>query len=397
MLQFAKTESKKEMSLKKRKKMNNIPIYTNKNLTMRNDLQPNCIQSENRVKHKLIKKTDILNKNNNSIKKIPKQFSGILSKNKNNIYSPSSVSQNNKTKKIVSANNNCSNGIYSKKCESVRNKRKTNSNNIYNFNNMLNFQKEKRSDSLENKLLKTIVNGRVRKLISMSSDIFNLNDTATNLYRRITLSPRPPNSYKIIYKNDNQDNSKNNLNTFSANNKKMKNYIKYHRIDVFNRSQYNPNVTNSFNSSGKKTNRTNIESVKYDIITTKKNNLYDKYNDLSGIRASSSKVEDYEILMPKNYSKTNIQNVKGTLASNGVHIFGFKEEGDLIGGTKGKFKMKIRTNGQNEKDKNKMINKVSKKLSNYDVKLKKNIIDHGRKKTDITGYGWDEVIMNGLY
>lgn len=391
MLQFAKTESKKEMSLKKHKKMNNIPIYTNKNLNMRNDFQPNFIQSENQVKHKLIKKTNILNKNNNSNKKIPKQFSGILSKDKNNIYSPLSVSQNNKTKKIISLNNNCLNTIYSKKCESVRNKRKTNNNNIYNFNNMLNFQKEKRSDSLENKLLKTIVNGRVRKLISMSSDIFNLNDTATNLYRRITLSPRSPNFYKIINKNDNQDNSKNsknNLNAFSANNKNKKNYIKYHRINVFNRSQYNPNVTNFFNSSGKKTNRTNIESVKYDIITTKKNNLYDKYNDLSGIKASSSMVEDYEILMPKNYSKTNIQNLKNTFASNGIHFFGLKEEGDLIGGIKGMFKMKVRTNGQNEKDKNKIINKVSKKLLNYDVKLKKNIIDHGRKKTDITGYRW---------
>ena len=32
-----------------------------------------------------------------------------------------------------------------------------------------------------------------------------------------------------------------------------------------------------------------------------------------------------------------------------------------------------------------------------DVKLKKNIIDLRKKKTDITGYGWEEEIKNGLH
>ena len=101
--------------------------------------------------------------------------------------------------------------------------------------------------------------------------------------------------------------------------------------------------------------------------------------------------------MPKNYNKANVDHLKNVLNSNGLHIFGLKEEGDLIGGQKGKFKIKVRTNGQNEKDKDKSINKIKNKLSNMDVTLKKKIVDLRKKKTDITGYGWEEEIKNGLH
>ena len=80
-----------------------------------------------------------------------------------------------------------------------------------------------------------------------------------------------------------------------------------------------------------------------------------------------------------------------------MHIFNLKEEGDVIGRQKGKFKIKVRINGKDEKDKNKIINNVSNKLLNMDAKLKKNTTDLGKKKTDITGYGWDEGIKNRLY
>ena len=79
-----------------------------------------------------------------------------------------------------------------------------------------------------------------------------------------------------------------------------------------------------------------------------------------------------------------------------MHIFGVKEEGDVIAGLKGKYKVKVRLNGQSERDKNKMINKASNKLMDLDIKLKRNINDCKKRKTDITGYGWDKKMKNIL-
>ena len=248
-------------------------------------------------------------------------------------------------------------------------------------------------------MLKTVENGRIRKLFSMASDIFNLDHSATNLIKRSDLSPKYPNFYKTIYKKDVNDNNK--YNNILSNNilaiARTKNNKKHNRINFFKRTEYNPNETYLLNPKCLKTNRSNLESVKYYIISTRKSNIIDKYNNLSGLKASSSKVDDYEILVPKNYNKANVSHLKNVLNSNGLHIFGLKEEGDLIGGQKGKFKIKVRTNGQNEKDNNKSINKINNKLSDMDVKLKKNIIDLRKKKTDITGYGWEEEIKNGLH
>ena len=65
---------------------------------------------------------------------------------------------------------------------------------------------------------------------------------------------------------------------------------------------------------------------------------------------------------------------------------GIKEEGDIIASQKGKYKIKVRTNGQNEKEKNKMINKSNSKIKIPDVKFKKNIYDWRKKKTDLASY-----------
>ena len=415
MLQSAKTESKKEMSLKRHKKLNTPRIKNNNiNLTSRNIFNPNNNLPNNRIKHKIVKKSQILTHNsspkNNNKNNIPKNNSEISFKNtkksqkKSNLVCPvpnvSPMSCNDKNKKIIVPKNNsvCTSPNNSKKCQSLRNKIFSENNRNKDFGFILNFQKEKRLGTEESNILKTAENDRIRKLISMSSNIFHLKDTATNLYRRAHLSPQNPNSYKILSKKDNK-NYGNNFNTFFDINKiknKQKNGNNYNRINILNRTEYNPNETNSLFSNGKKTNRANIESVKYDIITTKKSNLCDKYKDLSDVPASYPKVEDYDIIVPKNYNKTNLNQIKGVLSSNGVHYFNVKEEGDLIGGQKGKFKMKVRLNGQNDINNNRMINKTSQKLSKCDVKLKKILNEHGKKRTDITGYGWDETIANGL-
>jgi hypothetical protein len=398
MLKLAKTESKKEMSLK-RKKVKNINVK-NKNLNYNSS---NC-----RIQHKIIKKGNISNKINNSLQqnRLPKQNN--ISNLKQNLSITKSPIQQSK-------NNNPINSVNIKKCESVRNRNKNEIkydiiNNSY---NILDIDKEKGTelDNEKNKLLRTIENGRIRKLFSFASDIFNLDNTATNLFQRNYLSPKSSNYYRIIYKKEN-NNIPSDLDNFFSNNKNNKPYNiisnsylangrikqkkKFNRINIFNRTEYNSNETNSFNSKNKKTNRLNIESVKYDIISTRNSNIFDKYNNLSGIKASSPNIEDYEILIPKDYNKSNIYKLKSVLNSNGLHIFGVKEEGDIISGQKGKYKIKVRTNGQNEKDKNKMIYRASDKLMDLNVKFKRNNIDWGKKKTDITGYGWEEEIKNHL-
>lgn len=411
MLQLAKTESKKEMSLKKRKKLNNTQLYKIKSITDR--LYTNYSQTKCLHHHKLINKTEPKNISNNSIKKnkIPTSTSNMSFKSKNNkntkkIPSSTSPIKKNQNKKIFSYLN--SNNL--KKYDSVRNK-----NNAYNiknneknsFNNILNFQSQKRVNTEGNQILTNIKDDKLKKLISMSSDIFNLNETATNLIRRTGFSPKLPDYFKNLYKKENIDNNlqensmshlDNNYYSILTNKvlekgKPKQKYYKYNKINTFNRTLYNPNETNSFKSKG----QSNIESVKYDIISTKKSNLFDKYNNISSIRASTSRIEDYEIIVPKNYNKSNIYKLKNIFTSNGVHVFDIKEDGDLISGQKGKFKIKVRLNEQNEKDNNKMINKASNKLSNMDVKLKRDIINWRKKRTDITGYGWEEEMKNGLY
>lgn len=421
MLQLAKTESKKEMSLKKKKKVKNMNVK-NKNFIDKNNICQNYNSSNNRIQHKIIKKSNMSNKEYNSIQqnRKPKQNSVIFFKSniknsnlKKNL--PIARSPTQKNNKIHSLDNNPINTANIKKCESVRNRNKNTIkyNIINNSYNILDIKKEKESeiDNEKNKLLRTIENGRIRKLFSFASDIFNLDNTATNLFQRSYLSPKSSNYYRIIFKKEN--NIPNDLNDFFSNNKNNKpynvisnNYLingrpkqknKFNRINIFNRTEYNSNETNSFNAKNKKTNRLNIESVKYDIISTRKSNIFDKYNNLSGIKASSSNIEDYEILIPKDYNKSNICNLKGVLNSNGLHIFGVKEEGDIIAGKKGKYKVKVRTNGQNENDKNKMIYRASNRLMDLNAKFKRNTNDWGKKKTDITGYGWDEEIKNHLY
>jgi hypothetical protein len=319
--------------------------------------------------------------------------------NINNNISSIPISPSPKNKKVVYTKKNY---INLKKCNSLRNINNVRNVNKY-INNSLNrgldYKIDKIVETEKEKMLKSIEDGKTRKLFSMASDIFNLDNTSTNLIANSKISPKTPNYLGNTNKKDirnllNNDNYYNILSNNILGIGRPKKATKFNRINFFNRNEYNKSDIKSINS---KVNISNIESVKYDIISTQKSNIYDKYNNLSNIKATPFKVEDYEILIPKNYNKSNAYNLKSELNSNGLHIFGVKEEGDVIGGIKGKYKIKVRVNGQSEKDKNKMINKASNRLMNLDAKFKRNIIDWGKKKTDITGFGWDEEIKNGLY
>ena len=425
MLKLAKTESKKEMSLKKRKKANN-KLYNNRNLTDRNNFYQNYNSSRCRKGHQILCEEEKINKPNNpnnSIsdnkmnKKITHKQNSVFilrNNNYNNNFNLSSNNTNNninnnissipispspKNKKVVYTKKNY---INLKKCNSVRNINNVRNGNKY-INNSLNrgldYKIDKIVETEKEKMLKSIEDGKTRKLFSMASDIFNLDNTSTNLIANSKISPKTPNYLGNTNKKDirnllNNDNYYNILSNNILGIGRPKKATKFNRINFFNRNEYNKSDIKSINS---KVNISNIESVKYDIISTQKSNIYDKYNNLSNIKATPFKVEDYEILIPKNYNKSNAYNLKSELNSNGLHIFGVKEEGDVIGGIKGKYKIKVRVNGQSEKDKNKMINKASNRLMNLDAKFKRNIIDWGKKKTDITGFGWDEEIKNGLY
>ena len=91
MLKLAKTESKKELTLMKHKKLNDINVIDNRNLTDKNELYPLYNASNCRIQHKIIKKTNVINprnENKNQSKTLNKdkaQNSNIISIKNNNI------------------------------------------------------------------------------------------------------------------------------------------------------------------------------------------------------------------------------------------------------------------------------------------------------------------------
>jgi len=441
MLSLAKAESRKEMNLRKHKFLNDESISQNRNSLEGNSLYQNYKDSNVRIQHKLIKKTNIKDKNKILQKDLnTTSDSFVLPKNKYYIklrksqHSPLSSSRNRPLKKIVRAKTSHSNILEENEEEekNLSNNKKLNKKNF----------KKKNIIETENEIsniLKTTKSGKIRKLFSMYSNIFNLNNTATN-YMNNYYSLNKPSYYKSIYKkniNDNSgnkssflfDNNKNNnKNNNSIKNNRILNKIKkkkinkksntsnikpntilgigesipkkknYNKIDILNRTQYNiREIDFPLTSRPIKTNLSNIESVKYDIITSRKSNLFDKYNNLSGIKATTSNIQDYEILVPQNYNNSDVNILKRVFASNGIHVFGVKEEGDIIGGVNGKYKLKIRIDDGDEEHINRMINKSCKKLAKYDVELKRNHTEYKKRKTDITGSGWDKTIKYGLH
>ena len=113
--------------------------------------------------------------------------------------------QRNKNNKMYTLEKNNINFVNIKKFESVKNRNKNTIkyNIINNSYNILNVEKEKGEeiDNEKNKLLRILENGRIRKLFSLfsfASDIFILDNTATNLFQRNYLSPKSSNYYRIV-------------------------------------------------------------------------------------------------------------------------------------------------------------------------------------------------------
>ena len=319
-------------------------------------------------------------------------------------------------------------------------------------------------------ILRTTNDSRTRKIYSMASDIFNLENCSTNLvndssYFNNSINDSVNNNYNSvdnihlgneenhmntnikylnIEDNDENSDSNNKSNCASNLNIEKKNYPqrsnntgfnlnsskgllekgngefsikkarsiylnrlkdirndvenrKYNRISlILNKDFSNTDFIPFLHGMNTKTNASNIESVNYDIISNKKNNLYDKYNKLSNQKASVSEYDNYEIIIPKNYNKLDGQKLKNMLHAEGVHYFGFSEEAN-IGGDKGKFKFKIRKSNLDKNDKNNCVTKLSKKLSSsFNVKLKKADEVNERKTTEITQDYGAEVIANHL-
>jgi len=323
-------------------------------------------------------------------------------------------------------------------------------------------------------VLRTTYNSRTRKIYSMASDIFNLENCSTNLVNDSSFFNKSINDkVNINYNNnsvdnihlgneenhmnknikyfnieDNDNNSDNsdtnsncnydsnlnieknnyhqrsnkfgiNLNSskgllekgngeFSIKKarslylnrlKKIRNDVekkKYNKISlILNKDFSNTDFIPFLHEMNTKTNASNIESVNDDIISNKKNNLYDKYNKLSNKKASVSEYDNYEIIIPKNYNKLDGQKLKNMLHAEGVHFFGFSEQVN-IGSDKGKFKFKIRKSNL-DKDNDNCVKKLSKKLSSsFNVKLKKTDEVNERKKTEITQEYGPEVVANHL-
>ena len=409
MLKLAKTESKKELTLMKHKKLNAINVIENRNLTDKNELYPLYNASNCRIQHKIVKKSNAINMNENKSKIQSKTLNKDKAQNSNIIY----IKNNN----IINSMKNSNSPITSKKKKPLKKiirvkVMKTSDSNSKNandidkisaanndLNNKKKLEKHKRAETESNQILKTTRDARIRKMLSMASDIFNLNKTATNLIcTDENFSPENPKFYKTFYKTKKDDKIDDDIDIiFNKKIKKIDKPIlrkkKINKEDILNRTQYNLNEA----YPGRKAILRNMESVKYDIISTRSNDLYEKYNNLSGIKATTPNCEDYEIVVPKEYYKSNVNSLKNLFNTNGVHSFAFKEEGDIIAGLNGKYKLKIRLNNKSEKDKNKMLKKVGNKLSKYELELKKNVYDYRKRRTDVTGFGWEPKLKYGLH
>ena len=214
MLKLAKTESKKEMTLMKHKKFNDINIINNRNLTERNELYPLYNASNCRIQHKVVKKSNIINRNENKNKNQSKTLNKDKAQNQNLI----SIKNNN----IINSMKNSTSPITSKKKKPLKkivrvkvlktsnSKNKNDIDKISAINNDSNkkkkMEKHKRAETETNNILKTTRDARVRKMLSMASDIFNLNKTATNLVcTEENFSPDNPKFYKTFYKIKKED------------------------------------------------------------------------------------------------------------------------------------------------------------------------------------------------
>ena len=131
-----------------------------------------------------------------------------------------------------------------------------------------------------------------------------------------------------------------------------------------------------------KTDINNLGSVNYNIINNKKSNERQTYTNLSSAKPSFENISNYEIIIPKDFNKVNEVKLKNILHCEGLHFFNFTEQGDVIGGNKGKYLFKIR-NSNIDKNFNHKIKNINLKFSKLNVKLNKVKGNYSRRKTDL--------------
>jgi len=264
------------------------------------------------------------------------------------------------------------------------------------------------------KILRTTRNHKLRSFYSKTSDIFNTHNTSTNSVKIDKKSEKNKNNEILNKTSDNirkvkpislkisrMRNTKNYFmreltsknNTIRSEREKeelLKKKVKeksFHKKSFAKEKKIKdevlpPMYEYKLKNINKKTNINNLESVSYNIINNRNSNIRQIYSTLSSTKPNFEKVSNYEILIPNNFKQLNEVKLKNILHAEGLHFFNFTEQGDVIGGNKGKYIFKIR-NSNNEKNFNDKIKKVNSKFNKFNVKLKKVDDNHSRKKTDL--------------
>ena len=267
-----------------------------------------------------------------------------------------------------------------------------------------------------NTKIKNDANSRIRKVDSMKSNIFfdkgkeNINKSSINNIKsdfkkeicNIDAKHDTKNyekkaeekrlNYKhsrfstnTDWKNPNTEtHKKNNINS----NLNKSNFSRRYTLQNENINTNN-NIRNSLCSESNKKGEkfTNIDSVDYDIITGKKSNEKNKLikefseNIKSGNISLNNKndnfqTEYYELIVSKNFDKTDVNIIKNYFVNNGIHLFKLKEKSDNMNNKSGKITFRIRKD-KNDKDYDKKISSINNLISNKDMKLNK--IDNNLK------------------
>ena len=288
------------------------------------------------------------------------------------------------------------------------------------------FYNDKFLNDRYNYIFRNTNSSRIRKIYSMSSDIFNLNGSSPNCtnekissfynqkkinYLRNEYNYAPikklNKSLNKIKRNKSKENTNNNKPAVSNNPKQLlkdklqifiddANSRKFNRSSYLLRKDYNKSDIKPLLTMKNKSNLSNISSVNYNIITTDINpNINDQYLKYSNIKPEFTNYESYEIIIPRNFNNTSESKLQNILHSEGLHYFDFQLDGDIVVGEKGKYTFNIRkSNLDNDKNNtNKIIKKLEEK---YNIKLEKTHKENKKKASEITKKYRLEKICNHL-
>ena len=401
-----KIESKREMFYLKYKKSNIFDLSPYK--TERNEHSKIADKITNKRYDKIFKpKIDNLTSRQRYIQSLFKSDENELQ------YSQKKITP--KIKRKDWRSNSAKHSIIKKKFDfNLIKEKKFNKNN----HNLSFYRESSNNDKKIEKILRTTTNHKLRSFYSKFSDIFNINNSSSQDIKsnRSTLLGKKKITIKNLLKTS--DELKFKIKPIPINLKKIKNTKNYFQKELNTRNNIikserekeetlkkkvkekmfnlksnkkSENIKNEIlppiykfklNIKNNKTNINNLESVNYNIINNKTSTSREEYKNFSSIKPSFGEIINYEILIPKNYNKVSEIKLKNILHSEGIHFFNFSEQGDIIGGNKGKDRFKVR-NSNNEKEFNDKIKKVNNKFSKINIKLNKLRENHSKKKTDL--------------